>query len=48
MKNEMVTSNVWNIDKYGYMSIWILEIYRKYRRNIDEYFNKNIDPIKMV
>ena len=48
MKNEMVTSNIWNIGKYRYISTWILEIYRKYRINIDEYFNKNIDPIKMI
>ena len=31
--------------------ILVLEFYKyikKYKRNIDEYFNKNIDPIKIV
>ena len=38
----------WNIGKYGYIGTWILRIYRKYRRNINGYFDKNIDRREIV
>ena len=38
----------WNIDKYGYIGTWILWIYHKYQRNINGYFEKNIDEAKMI
>ena len=31
-------SKVWNISKHGYIGTWILQIYKKYWRNIGGYF----------
>ena len=42
-KIQYVICKVWNIGKYGYIDTWILQIYRKYRRNIGGYFDKNIN-----
>ena len=39
---------VWNIGKYGYIGTWILWLYRKYRRNIGEYFDKNFGEVKII
>ena len=39
---------VWNIGKYGYIGTWILRLYRKYRRNIGEYFDKNFSEVKII
>ena len=41
-------SNIWNIGKYGYIGIWILRIYRKNQTNIDGYFDKNMNQIKII
>ena len=37
-----------NIGNYEYISTLILQIYRKYRRNIVEYFFTNINGAKMI
>ena len=39
---------VWNIGKHEYIDIWILWIYRKYQRNINGYFDKNIGEVKII
>ena len=39
---------VWNIGKYGYIGTWILRLYKKYRRNIGEYFDKNFSEVKII
>lgn len=42
------TTMVWNIGKYEYIDTWIWRIYRKYQRNIDGYFDKNIGKLKII
>ena len=37
-----------NIGNHGYIGTSILQIYRKYRRNINGYFFTNIDKVKII
>ena len=44
----ILLADFWNINKHKYIDSWILRIFRKYHKNIDGYFDKNIDGTKII
>ena len=48
IKKNVIVYAYGSIGNHGYIGTSILRIYRKYRRNIDEYFFTNIGGEKII